>query len=120
MNFFGKKSTTETNGDDDEELSLPIDPSQLLPALFGGSNKEDLKLKKNIYENNYNIACIYAIMYNKDSAFHYLNKAVKFNKNPKIFKLERKKYNLKLEVFRTLKLFLIISGEINIKPKKNL
>lgn len=43
------------------------------------SYKKDLSLKKEDYTLNYNLACIYAIMYKKDSAFHYLKKALKTN-----------------------------------------
>lgn len=41
--------------------------------------KKELKISKDTYKNNYNIACIYAIMYQKDSAFKYLNLALKNN-----------------------------------------
>ncbi|PQB09014.1 hypothetical protein BST83_01305 [Polaribacter filamentus] len=43
--------------------------------------KKSLKTITDIYKNNYNIACIYAIMYNKDSAFQYLNIALENNKS---------------------------------------
>lgn len=39
--------------------------------------KLDLKTKPNDYMLNYNLACTYAIMYQKDSAFIYLDKALK-------------------------------------------
>lgn len=38
--------------------------------------KEALKKDNKSYAVNYNLACIYAIMYQKDSAFYYLNKAL--------------------------------------------
>jgi tetratricopeptide (TPR) repeat protein len=41
--------------------------------------KSDLKAKPDDYNNTYNLACAYALMYKKDSAFHYLNKALKNN-----------------------------------------
>lgn len=41
--------------------------------------KKELKISKDTYKNNYNIACIYAIMYQKDSAFKYLNLALNNN-----------------------------------------
>jgi hypothetical protein len=41
--------------------------------------KKELKTNTDDYKNNYNIACIYAIMYQKDSAFQYLNLALKNN-----------------------------------------
>lgn len=39
--------------------------------------KLDLRVKPNDYNNTYNLACAYALMYKKDSAFFYLNKALK-------------------------------------------
>ncbi|WBX70799.1 DUF6624 domain-containing protein [Tenacibaculum retecalamus] len=41
--------------------------------------KLDLKESPDDYNNAYNLACAYALMYKKDSAFHYLNKALKSN-----------------------------------------
>jgi tetratricopeptide (TPR) repeat protein len=41
--------------------------------------KSDLKANPDDYNNTYNLACAYALMYKKDSAFHYLNKALKNN-----------------------------------------
>ena len=41
--------------------------------------KLDLRVKPNDYNNTYNLACAYALMYKKDSAFYYLNKALKSN-----------------------------------------
>ena len=46
MNFFGKRANNDS-GDDDEEMTLPIDPSHLLPALLGGHSKDDLKVDGN-------------------------------------------------------------------------
>ncbi|MGK0414822.1 MAG: tetratricopeptide (TPR) repeat protein [Polaribacter sp.] len=43
--------------------------------------KKSLKTATDVYKNNYNIACIYAIMFNKDSAFQYLKIALKNNKS---------------------------------------
>ena len=42
--------------------------------------KKEIKIAGSNYERNYNVACIYAIMYKKDSAFHYLNIALKNHK----------------------------------------
>ena len=42
--------------------------------------KKEIKIAGSNYERNYNLACIYAIMYKKDSAFHYLNIALKNHK----------------------------------------
>ncbi|WP_299108359.1 DUF6624 domain-containing protein [uncultured Tenacibaculum sp.] len=39
--------------------------------------KEVFKKDASNYRNTYNLACAYAIMYQKDSAFHYLNRALK-------------------------------------------
>lgn len=41
--------------------------------------KIDFKANPNEYNNTYNLACAYALMYQKDSAFHYLNVALKNN-----------------------------------------
>ncbi len=39
--------------------------------------KSDLKSSPDDYNNTYNLACAYALMYKKDSAFYYLDKALK-------------------------------------------
>lgn len=39
--------------------------------------KISLKKDGDNYNNTYNLACAYALLYKKDSAFHYLNKALK-------------------------------------------
>ncbi|MFY0630672.1 MAG: hypothetical protein JXR05_09840 [Flavobacteriaceae bacterium] len=41
--------------------------------------KIDFKADQNEYSNTYNLACAYALMYQKDSAFHYLNVALQNN-----------------------------------------
>ena len=41
--------------------------------------KTNLKDNPGEYNNTYNLACAYALMHKKDSAFYYLNKALKSN-----------------------------------------